>query len=396
MDRISGLPDELLCHILSFLPTKFAFTTTLLSKRWTPLFYSLPVLRFDDNKFKDFQTYDRFYSFLNNLMIHPLSINQAHPLKTFRFKQCYYSHRLNLFSRSKDIHNINTWVEVTIRIPREKDIHIINTLLEVAIQRRVEKFDLKLCFHTLKPIIFISKTLTILKLLMLKVGNDTSCVNLPSLKSLKLNRVRFENWNDYINFLSSCPNLEDLRLKSIHCRKLDKNNASKTVFQKSLALSKLVRLCIGSTDDFFKVISNFSNLIHIKLWLSPLHCWDDVVKLLRLCPKLQILYIKTFSRTTSTKEWTCPLSVLECVSYHLKSCTISTSSLTDWANDIRYVQYILRNARLLQDMTINFNGVSYEGMVLEKCQIIEELSSCPMISPGCKLSFDFFRRSLYR
>lgn len=89
MDRISGLPDELLCNILSFLPTNFAFTTTLLSKRWTPLFYSLPVLRFDDNKFKDFQTYDRFYSFLNNLMIHPLSINQAHPLKTFRFKQCY-------------------------------------------------------------------------------------------------------------------------------------------------------------------------------------------------------------------------------------------------------------------------------------------------------------------
>jgi len=265
VDRISELLDELLCHILSFLPTKFAFTTTLLSKRWTPLFYSLLVLHFDDVNFEDFQTYDRFYSFLDNLMIHPLSINQAHPLKTFRFNQCYYRHRCNLYSRMKDIHNVNTWVEVKIQIPREKDIHIINTWLEFAIQRRVEEFDLKLYFHTLKPIIFISKTLTILKLSKLRVGNDTSCVNLPSLKSLKLNRVRFGNWNDYINFLSSCPNLEDLRLKGIHCMKLDKNNAPKTVFKKSLALSKLVRLCIESPDDFFRAISVSPNMIHIKL-----------------------------------------------------------------------------------------------------------------------------------
>lgn len=126
---------------------------------------------------------------------------------------------------------------------------------------------------------------------MLNIGNDTSGVNLPSLKSLKLNYVSFQNWNDYINFLSSCPNLEDLHLKDI-CY-MDNNSASETAFKKSLALSKLVRLCIGSQDDFFKLISDFPNLIHIKLWLSHLHCWDDVVKLLRLCPKLQILYIKT-------------------------------------------------------------------------------------------------------
>lgn len=174
VDRISELPDELLCHILSFLPTKFSFTTTLLSKRWTPLFYSLPLLHFNDVNFKDFQTYDRFCNFVDNLMIHPLSINHDLPLKKFRFNQCYRRHRRNLFARKKDIHNINAWLEVATQLPREKDIHIINTWLEVLMQRRVEEFDLKLYFHTLKPIIFISETLTILKLSTLKVGNEVA------------------------------------------------------------------------------------------------------------------------------------------------------------------------------------------------------------------------------
>lgn len=45
-DRISALPSEVLCHILSFLPTNYAVRTTLLSKRWKNIWTSVPNLYF--------------------------------------------------------------------------------------------------------------------------------------------------------------------------------------------------------------------------------------------------------------------------------------------------------------------------------------------------------------
>ncbi|KAF3495503.1 hypothetical protein DY000_02057850 [Brassica cretica] len=48
MDRISGLSDELLVKILSFLPTENAVSTSLLSKQWRFLWMWLPKLEYHD------------------------------------------------------------------------------------------------------------------------------------------------------------------------------------------------------------------------------------------------------------------------------------------------------------------------------------------------------------
>ncbi|MCH95536.1 F-box/FBD/LRR-repeat protein, partial [Trifolium medium] len=49
MMNINDFQDEILTHILRFLPFKQAFrTTTVLSKRWRPLPRSLAVLHIDD------------------------------------------------------------------------------------------------------------------------------------------------------------------------------------------------------------------------------------------------------------------------------------------------------------------------------------------------------------
>ncbi|KAI9108018.1 hypothetical protein K1719_020891 [Acacia pycnantha] len=64
-DRISDLPDSLLLHILSFLPAKEAVATCLLSKRWRPLWPSLPTL---DLKRQDFQRLKFFHQFVDKML----------------------------------------------------------------------------------------------------------------------------------------------------------------------------------------------------------------------------------------------------------------------------------------------------------------------------------------
>ncbi|KAJ4980691.1 hypothetical protein NE237_031528 [Protea cynaroides] len=52
-DRISYLPEPIVHHILSFLSTKDALRTSFLSKSWSNLWTSIPILDFDESRFYD-------------------------------------------------------------------------------------------------------------------------------------------------------------------------------------------------------------------------------------------------------------------------------------------------------------------------------------------------------
>lgn len=51
-DRISALPEPLLQHIMSFLPSKDAVRTRLLSEIWEKAWCTFPVLNFDEDLFE--------------------------------------------------------------------------------------------------------------------------------------------------------------------------------------------------------------------------------------------------------------------------------------------------------------------------------------------------------
>ncbi|KAM6595328.1 hypothetical protein CsatA_005852 [Cannabis sativa] len=64
-DRISKLPDALITHILSFLPTKEVVQTCLLSKRWKLIWYSVPTLLFYNYDMDDLE---KLYNFINKYL----------------------------------------------------------------------------------------------------------------------------------------------------------------------------------------------------------------------------------------------------------------------------------------------------------------------------------------
>ncbi|XP_042381147.1 F-box/FBD/LRR-repeat protein At1g51370-like [Zingiber officinale] len=62
-DYLSGLPDELLHHILSFLPTRDSIRTSLLARRWRRVWASVPAIDFSyTNEIINPDTVGRFLS----------------------------------------------------------------------------------------------------------------------------------------------------------------------------------------------------------------------------------------------------------------------------------------------------------------------------------------------
>lgn len=74
-DRISGLPDEVLWHILSFLPTKYVVRTCILSTRWKNKWASAPYLDFDLGERSDFRSAVELLTFVDRVLFFRHSSN---------------------------------------------------------------------------------------------------------------------------------------------------------------------------------------------------------------------------------------------------------------------------------------------------------------------------------
>ncbi|XP_057425047.1 F-box/FBD/LRR-repeat protein At4g26340-like [Lotus japonicus] len=300
-DRISKLPDEVLCQILSFLPTEEAVATSVLSQRWSSLWLSVPTLDFNDNRYlkgKELQS-----SFINFVYAIILSRCSNQPIKNFTLsvsEECPYS-------------DLKVW-------------------LNAAMQRQVENLYLSFPGAYAPCFILTCKTLVVLNLKSVYFDGFSS-VDLPSLKTLHLDLVEILNPPTLKGLVYGCPVLEDLEINDM----IYVHDDGPSPEGKVQSLSKLVRAEVFLYGDisipveaFCNVqfltldrcdgdILVFPNLIYMELHLGGSISWSLALDMLNHCPKLHTV---VFDLTYVDKYdvWPDPGFVPECFRSHLRKC----------------------------------------------------------------------------
>ncbi|KAL7186500.1 hypothetical protein ACSBR2_028277 [Camellia fascicularis] len=231
-DRISDLPDSILCQILQKLPTKFAISTAILSSRWKPLFYQIPNLSLVINDTLLFHPNSdpltlnaTFISF----MYHLLSVTLRDVPKIRHF--CLDSHQ-----DYGNVH-IDSWVSI---------------VLKLKVQELALFFEKTNCGVSIRGI-FSCTTLVHLLLSQHHVLNVPSLVCLPNLKSLFFDSIQFADGDSLERILAGCPVLEELSLECVEFDDIE-------VLHISLPLVKLLMMRNCHHESQFELVLDVPKL----------------------------------------------------------------------------------------------------------------------------------------
>lgn len=192
-DRISDLPDPILTHILSFLPTKSAVGTTILSKRWKSPFISLPNLDFNDTVsiYRDILfggDSRQKVSFMN--FVDRILMLRGNDLNLERF---------SLICVGKyDFTRVDEWIRIVVGL-NVKEINLTLNFREL---------------YKLVPDVYMCTSIEVFRLKWKILVDVPENVSFCSLKVLQLTGVKFSSYESVEKLLLSCPVLEDLVIEN--------------------------------------------------------------------------------------------------------------------------------------------------------------------------------------
>ncbi|KAK8545707.1 hypothetical protein V6N13_066976 [Hibiscus sabdariffa] len=238
LDRISSLPDPILCHILSLLPTKDAVRTSVLSPRWRYLFASMPTLEF------------RYC--LSNIYVYPRL--RAEKFKSFVDRLLFFPNPVTL--ECFRLHESSSPVDDHLRL---------YGWICAALWRGVKEIDILYRTSALLPtILFTSQSLMTLKLDIDEDMKVPCKVCLPNLKFLHLKKIKFSDGDSIHRLISGCLSLEDLVLDP---SEMPKNRSKLNIH--SLSLKRLAfdfhYMLDDSLVDFnYTFVINAPNLVYFK------------------------------------------------------------------------------------------------------------------------------------
>lgn len=224
-DMISNLPDVLLTRILSFLSTKEAIRTGILSTRWKFIWASLLTLDLSEEDFGLDEVGDAHRNFIKDM-------NKSREVALRDFVD-------NALVGCKMPYLLIQTVAIN-----SPDFNFnpsgVKSWISAAIERNIRNLELSICYYgatlVLPQSLFSCCTLVVLKLGMRAVLNFpvvSTCF--PNLKVLELSLVRYKDDNLSRNLISRCHVLEDLiMIKNEHKSFQTLNVTSQTLKNLSL------------------------------------------------------------------------------------------------------------------------------------------------------------------
>ncbi|XP_010473842.1 PREDICTED: putative F-box/LRR-repeat protein At3g59170 [Camelina sativa] len=264
-DVINDLPDELLCHILSFLTTKEAASTSILSRRWRNLLAFVPNLEFDDSVF-----------------LHPDKRvkNPLYEAGLFGFVYVVNNKRLKLSTsfvdfvdRILDLQGNSALDNFSLKVadhhdPVDQDSVIpwIHKVLVRGLSDLRLVVDLKDWRSRLPKKIFLSETLVKLTL-QIRDGPSINVknVHLPKLKTLYLKSVLFDDRElGFCKLLSGCYILEELVLDHIWSCFWDSCSVSVSTLKRLTSCCENMKICDVHDDNQYSVSFDTPNVVYLE------------------------------------------------------------------------------------------------------------------------------------
>ncbi|KAL6174690.1 hypothetical protein ACLB2K_051336 [Fragaria x ananassa] len=320
-DRISGLPDAILCHKLSFCTTREAVQTNVLSHRWKNVWSSVPILDLDEQKYHMDYVYctlplryvsSSFAQFVNGLLSlrSPINIHRFH-LKT---------------TMTSDASLIYDWSSTTVK----HNVVELDLCVETPTEPHFE----------IPRNLFLCNTLVSLKLLL---SQDVSAVTpgATCFPCLNADAPNLEELDIYYDFLVSY-SVKDAKylrkakidfldvdeLDNLHCflglagrvRRLFAGIINVTYLSVSAAI-------LGVLDiRDHHLLSTLNDLKHLVVQVETCYCLQSLPTLLNLSPNLEHLEFENTTKFCADDNedefvhgWDAPELVPVCLFSHLKT-----------------------------------------------------------------------------
>ncbi|XP_020878716.1 putative FBD-associated F-box protein At5g53635 isoform X1 [Arabidopsis lyrata subsp. lyrata] len=367
-DRISQLPDPLICHILSHLPTKEAVTTSVLSTRWRSLWLWVPNLELDSRDFSDFNAFasfgDRFFDSDRVSCIHKLKLA---------------------------INGNGDGVD---------DTSYIKSWIDAAVKRKVQHLRVMwfVKYGEMPLSFYVCETLVSLNLVCVAL-DDVEFVSFPRLKTMHLLCVRLSKDAAFERFISCCPVLEDLRIAGcvneplsfrVHSQSLKRliiGRGRSLIHSFLSGILKVGDLTINS--DTLKIIYDYSKseslpqfgymsrlcvsvMAQYLTWLEPF---------LKSCPNLRSLVLvfpNSLPERMNQINFSC---VPKCLQSSVEFVDLKfqiSGPVTEMK--MKLVRYFLENSAILKKLTLHMYSNSTEDEILTKLlQIPRASTKCEVV-----------------